>query len=85
MAFSRPGITLALDFPNTGERTVKLLKALEQTVVDAEGAIYPAKDAIMSSATFNRGYPNHEVFREWVDPGISSDLWRRVNRGVIKP
>jgi hypothetical protein len=85
MAFSRPGITLALDFPNAGERTVKLLKALEQTVVDAEGAIYPAKDAVMSSATFLKGYSNHEAFREWVDPGISSDLWRRVNRGVIKP
>lgn len=78
LAFSRPGITLALDFPNGGDRTLGLMKSLEATVVEADGAIYPAKDAVMSSATFKAGYPNYSNFEQYLDPGICSDFWRRV-------
>lgn len=78
IAFSRPGVTLALDFPNKGKRTLQLFSTLEQIVVEAGGAIYPAKDAVMSAATFSAGYPGAEIFSRFIDPGMSSDFWRRV-------
>jgi hypothetical protein len=60
LSFPRPGPTLALDFPNRGAKTVALLKHLEAMVMEAGGALYPAKDALMSPDTFRRSYPRWE-------------------------
>lgn len=78
LSFPRPGVTLCLDFPNDGEGTVALMKQLEVMVVDAGGALYPAKDALMSGETFRASFPRWKDFLTMVDPGISSDLWQRV-------
>ena len=48
LSFPRPGTTLALDFPNHGERTLRLLDGLDDIVAQAYGAVYPAKDARMA-------------------------------------
>jgi FAD/FMN-containing dehydrogenase len=79
LAFARPGVTLALDFPMRGERTLGLLERLDAIVMEAGGAIYPAKDARMSAATFRRSFPRLEEFRAHVDPAFSSSFWRRVH------
>ena len=81
MSFCRPGVTLALDFPNGGKKTRQLLSNLESIVVEVEGAIYPAKDAVMSADTFRHCYPALEEFRQYVDDSYSSGFWRRVNGG----
>jgi len=81
LSFPRPGLTLALDFPNRGKRTLDLLDDLDRVVVDAGGAVYPAKDARMSSNAFKSYFPRWLEFEEFVDPGFSSDLWRRVAGG----
>jgi FAD/FMN-containing dehydrogenase len=78
LSFPRPGPTLALDFPNRGEATVRLLRRLEAIVVDAGGALYPAKDALMSPETFRRSFPAWETFERERDPALCSDFWRRV-------
>ena len=78
MSFSRPGITLALDFPNRGERTLKLLNDLDSIVSEAGGALYPAKDARMPSHLFKSGFPNWELFSRYIDPSFSSRFWKRV-------
>ena len=52
MSFPRPGLTLALDFAMRGEATLRLLDELDQVVVRSAGAVYPAKDARMSSGAF---------------------------------
>ena len=52
--------------------------ALEEIVVQAEGAIYPAKDAHMGAANFMKFYPQVEEFLKFKDPRISSSFWRRV-------
>jgi len=80
LSFCRPGVTLALDFPNRGNRTISLLKTLEQIVVEADGAIYPAKDAVMDASTFEASYPQLSQFDRYVDPAFSSGFWRRVYR-----
>ena len=78
LSFCRPGITLALDFPNRGDRTVRLLRSLEHSVVEADGAIYPAKDAIMEAASFEKSFPDLSEFCRHIDPAFSSVLWQRV-------
>ena len=79
LSFPRPGTTLALEFPWRGERTARLLARLEDKVVDAGGAVYPAKDAHMSAASFRRFFPAWQAFSRCVDPGFSSSFWRRVH------
>lgn len=78
LSFPMQGITLALDFPNQGARTHSLFKKLDQVVSAAGGRIYCAKDACMSPALFEAGYPNLGKFLAFRDPGISSSLSRRL-------
>ncbi|MEP6547776.1 MAG: FAD-binding oxidoreductase [Gammaproteobacteria bacterium] len=78
LSFARPGTTLALDFPNRGAPTLQLLEALDEITCSAGGAVYPAKDARMSAASFQRFFPAWRQFAERVDPQFSSSFWRRV-------
>ena len=80
LSFPRPGFTLALDLPNKGEETFAQFARLEAIAMEAGGALYPAKDARMSKATFARSYPRLEEFRRSVDPAFSSSFWRRVTQ-----
>ena len=78
MSFARPGTTLALDFPNRGGPTLRLLESLDEITRSAGGAVYPAKDARMSAASFQQYFPAWQRFSEFVDPHFSSSFWRRV-------
>ena len=78
LSFPRPGVTLALDFPNHGERTHALFGRLDAIVREAGGRLYPAKDARMPKALFEAGYPRLPEFLKYRDPGISSGLSRRL-------
>lgn len=78
VSFEGPGLSLALDFPNRGEDTLKLLAQLDEIVVRAGGRIYPAKDARMSPATFKSGYRRWTELEARRDPLFSSGFWRRV-------
>ncbi len=79
LSFCRPGVTLAIDFPNRGNKTRQLLLALEELVMQAGGAIYPAKDATMSAATFEKSFPKLAEYTQFVDPAFTSSFWQRVN------
>jgi FAD/FMN-containing dehydrogenase len=81
LSFPMPGVTLALDFPNRGERTLRLFRELDAIVRDAGGRLYPAKDACMAPEDFRDFFPEFRAFRAFVDPGFSSSLWRRVGSG----
>lgn len=78
LSFPRSGVTLALDFPNQGAATFKLLESLDAVVVAANGAVYPAKDARMSGARFREFFPQWRRFSAYIDPRFSSSFWRRV-------
>ncbi|MCZ6875921.1 MAG: FAD-binding oxidoreductase [bacterium] len=78
MSFPRPGVTLALDFPNRGDVTLQLLSSLDEVVRQAGGAVYPAKDARMSGASFRAFFPQWESFANYIDANFSSSFWRRV-------
>jgi len=78
LSFARPGVTLALDFPNRGERSLRLFERLDAIVAEAGGAIYMAKDARMPRSLYESGYPAWPGFLPYRDPGISSGLSRRL-------
>ncbi len=83
MSFPRPGLTLALDFTNRGQRTWQLLADLDRIVTHYGGVVYPAKDARMSARSFQQYYPQWREFKQYVDPHFSSSFWRRVTEEVV--
>jgi FAD/FMN-containing dehydrogenase len=78
LSFAEPGVTFALDFPQRGEQTAALFSRLDSIVRSAGGRLYPAKDARMPRDLFESGYPKLGQFATFRDPGISSDLSRRL-------
>ncbi len=78
LSFPSAGATLALDFPNHGEATESLFRRLDAIVLEAGGRIYLGKDARMPRPVFEAGYPNLKEFLRFRDPGISSEMSRRL-------
>ncbi len=78
LSFPQEGTTLALDFPNKGASTEKLFKRLDAIVLEAGGRLYLGKDARMTQAMFDACYPRANEFLNYRDPGISSDMARRL-------
>ena len=78
LSFPKQGATLALDFANTGERTLSLMADLDRIVAEAGGRLYPAKDGRMPAAMFRAGYPDWTRVEAMRDPLLSSQFWRRV-------
>jgi len=78
LSFPRPGLTIALAIAMRGERTLRLMQSLDEIVQKSGGALYPAKDARMSSALFESSFPHWRSFVPYIDPKMSSSFWRRV-------
>lgn len=78
LSFAQPGVTLALDFPNQGPATLALFTKLDAIVQEAKGRIYLGKDARMPRELFEAGYPQLHTFLKYRDPGISSEMSRRL-------
>jgi hypothetical protein len=83
LSFPRCGVTLALDFPNTGAPIERLFTELDEIVAAAGGRLYPAKDARMPAELFRNSYPRWREFARYVDPVFSSGFWRRVTEGEV--
>ncbi len=78
LSFPKPGICLALDFSNRGQYTLQVLDELDDLVMSAGGAVYPAKDNRMSSKAFKTYYPACDKFAAFIDPRFTSNFWKRV-------
>ena len=78
LSFPREGVTLTLDFAFKGEKTLQLFKTLEAITMEAGGALYAAKDAVMTKEHFHSMYPRLQEFLKYKDPLFSSALSRRV-------
>ena len=74
LSFPAPGITLAMDFPNTGKPLLDLFDRLDEIVVAAGGRVYLGKDARLKKADFRVMYPQWEQWREvahaWDPQGV---------------
>lgn len=82
LSFCTEGLSLALDFPNKGEKTQSLLAQLDDIVAQYSGRLYPAKDAHMSAKLFQSSYPVWVDVEAKRDPNISSSFWRRVTQEI---
>lgn len=82
LSFPVPGVTLALDFPNEGQKTFALLDDLDALIRQGGGRVYPAKDARMSGDSFRTFFPRWRAFSQYIDPAFSSSFWRRVTEDV---
>ena len=51
---------------------------MNAVVTAAGGRLYAAKDACMPRLMFERGYPRLAEFRAFRDPGMSSQMSRRL-------
>ncbi|MDR1461739.1 MAG: FAD-binding oxidoreductase [Azoarcus sp.] len=80
LSFPRPGVTLALDFPQTPYLEEQLFPRLDAIVREAGGRLYPAKDAHMRGDDFRRAYPDWEKIEALRDPSLLSCFWRRVTQ-----
>ncbi len=78
LSFPQPGFTLTLDFPNRGEKTLKLMQELDDLTVAAGGRVNPYKDARMSAETFAASFDDWRVLESFRDPVIVSDFWKRT-------
>jgi FAD/FMN-containing dehydrogenase len=83
LSFCKPGITLALDLPNTGPALRDLSTRLDEIVLDHGGRLYLAKDSLTTATAFARMYPRLDEFRQvkaLVDPDgrFISDQARRL-------
>src|SRR5579883_481137 len=82
LSFPRPGLTLALDFSNNGQKTLQLFEELDKVVRESGGSVYPAKDARMSAESFQAYCPQWHEFEPLIDSKFSSSFWRRVTLPV---
>jgi len=78
LSFARAGVSVAMNFPFRGDRTLRLLDELDRVLVRRRGVLYLAKDARMPPSVFRAVYPEAVAFAGFVDPRFSSGLWRRV-------
>ena len=83
LSFPIEGMSLALDFPNTGPDLLEMLRELDQMVLRHSGRVYLAKDSCLDAADFMAMYPRLEEFRTIKtrhDPEnrFSSSLSRRL-------
>lgn len=79
LSFPQPGWTLAMDIPiRRGTEPADLREHVDPIVEAQGGRLYPAKDAAMSAATFQRTYPAWTRMAEIKDPAITSAFWQRV-------
>ncbi|MEG9433870.1 FAD-binding oxidoreductase [Terriglobus sp. ADX1] len=80
MSFPQAGITLALDFPIKPGKSFPLFDRLASMTLDYGGKLYPAKDARMTAAQFQKSYPQWQQFARYKDPLLSSSFWERVTQ-----
>jgi FAD/FMN-containing dehydrogenase len=78
LSFPLPGISLALDFPQSDTLENVVFPRLDDIVRAAGGRLYPAKDAHMSGRDFRQAYPAWEQLEALRDPSLMSRFWKRV-------
>ena len=83
LSFPMPGVTLALDFPNTGAPLLALLDRLDEIVAHAGGRVYLGKDARLSRRSFEMMYLDAPAWKDtrdrWDPKGVfQSELGRRL-------
>lgn len=78
LSFARVGMAVTLEFASSKQPTIEALKELHAVVRAHGGTVNLADDQSISNELLNYGYPRAEDFAQWIDPGFSSNFWRRA-------
>jgi FAD/FMN-containing dehydrogenase len=78
LSFPMEGISLALDFVQNDKVNQELFTQLDKITHQANGRLYPAKDAHMSAEDFQSAYPQWKKLESLRDPALYSHFWKRV-------
>lgn len=78
LSFPRPGVTLAIDIPNRGVRTQKLLNDLARITTEHGGCLYPAKTALADVSHIETLASDWPAFLAHRDPGINTVFSQRL-------
>ena len=79
LSFPLCGTTLAIDFPNLGPKTTRLMDELYLIALEYNGRIYPAKDSLMTERQFKMSFPNYKIFMKYRNKNIISEMSKRYN------
>ncbi len=79
LSFPRAGVTIALDFPMLGTKTLRLLDELDEVVAEAGGALYPAKDARMKLSIVRQSFPFLVQLLSMIDDRFVSGFLKRAS------
>jgi decaprenylphospho-beta-D-ribofuranose 2-oxidase len=88
LSFPKPGVTLALDFPNHGPELLALMDRLDAITLEAQGRVYLGKDARVSKSAFQRMYPEWERWKAVRDAADPQGLFRSAlgeRLGLVEP
>lgn len=88
LSYLRPGHTLALDLPNTGEDLRRLVRRLDEILLEHSGRLYLAKDAMTTAETFHTMYERLDEFRQvkrGVDPHNRFVSLQARRLGMVDP
>lgn len=80
MSFPKPGLTLTLDMPNSGQKLFDALDRCDEIVASVGGRVYAAKDARIKGERFIGMYEQYRAFVDHIDPRCSSSFWRRIHK-----
>ncbi|WP_321840490.1 FAD-binding oxidoreductase [Paraburkholderia bannensis] len=80
LSFPREGTSLALDFPQRDAQNARLFARLDAIVREAQGRLYPAKDAHMGAEDFRAAYPQWQQLEALRDPAMLSQFWERTTQ-----
>lgn len=78
LSFPREGATICLDFALGKPGVLQYVEELASFVTEAGGALYPAKDAVMTKEQFAKFFPELEEFKKYKDTNFTSSFWERV-------
>lgn len=87
LPFCKRGYTLALDVPNRGRETLRLLDRLDDLVIGFGGRVYLTKDARLGKEAFRAMYPEAGSWMETVrryNPDAKSDSAMAERLGLWK-
>ncbi|HXV75224.1 MAG TPA: FAD-binding oxidoreductase [Candidatus Polarisedimenticolaceae bacterium] len=79
ISFPMPGLTVSLDLPFRGDATQKLVDELNEVVVDGEGRVYLAKDALTRDEHFRAMEPR---LARWTAVRRAWDPARRIKTAL---
>jgi len=80
LSFPTEGVSLALDFAQRGAANATLFAKLDALLDEAGGRLYPAKDAHMGAAHFQKAYPEWPRVEALRDRHLQSRFWKRVTQ-----